>query len=147
MYTHMYIEITSGVDLLAAHVCNCTLFGFVVHGAQGKQKQTRRTQTFFQFCNAKEAILLCTDVAARGLDIPEVDWIVQFDPPDDPKEYIHRVGRTARGEGGVGNALLILRPEEIGFLRYLKQARVPLHEFEFSWSKVANIQQQVRADI
>ena len=112
---------------------------------QGKQKQTRRTQTFFQFCNAKEAILLCTDVAARGLDIPEVDWIVQFDPPDDPKEYIHRVGRTARGEGGVGNALLILRPEEIGFLRYLKQARVPLHEFEFSWSKVANIQQQVRA--
>ena len=45
----------------------------------------KRTQTFFQFCNAKEAILLCTDVAARGLDIPEVDWIVQFDPPDDPK--------------------------------------------------------------
>ncbi len=52
---------------------------------QGKQKQAKRTQTFFQFCNAKEAILLCTDVAARGLDIPEVDWIVQFDPPDDPK--------------------------------------------------------------
>lgn len=52
---------------------------------QGKQKQTKRTQTFFQFCNAKEAILLCTDVAARGLDIPRVDWIVQYDPPDDPK--------------------------------------------------------------
>lgn len=52
---------------------------------QGKQKQAKRTKTFFQFCNAKEAILLCTDVAARGLDIPEVDWIVQFDPPDDPK--------------------------------------------------------------
>ena len=52
---------------------------------QGKQKQTKRTQTFFQFCNAKEAILLCTDVAARGLDIPAVDWIVQCDPPDDPK--------------------------------------------------------------
>ena len=52
---------------------------------QGKQKQPKRTQTFFQFCNAKEGILLCTDVAARGLDIPAVDWIVQFDPPDDPK--------------------------------------------------------------
>jgi len=65
----------------------------------GKQKQTKRTSTFFQFCNADSGILLCTDVAARGLDIPDVDWIVQFDPPDDPREYIHRVGRTARGEG------------------------------------------------
>lgn len=53
--------------------------------SQGKQKQTKRTTTFFQFCNADSGILLCTDVAARGLDIPEVDWIVQFDPPDDPK--------------------------------------------------------------
>jgi ATP-dependent RNA helicase DDX18/HAS1 len=51
------------------------------------------------------------------LDIPDVDWIVQYDPPDDPKEYIHRVGRTARGEGGQGHALMILRPEELGFLR------------------------------
>ncbi|KAL4232670.1 ATP-dependent RNA helicase ddx18 [Mactra antiquata] len=109
----------------------------------GKQKQTKRTQTFFQFCNAKEAILICTDVAARGLDIPAVDWIVQVDPPDDPKEYIHRVGRTARGQGGVGHALLILRPEELGFLRFLKQARVPLSEFEFSWSKISDIQLQL----
>lgn len=52
---------------------------------QGKQKQTKRTTTFYQFCNASSGILLCTDVAARGLDIPDVDWIVQFDPPDDPK--------------------------------------------------------------
>ncbi|XP_048239613.1 ATP-dependent RNA helicase HAS1-like [Haliotis rufescens] len=109
----------------------------------GKQKQSKRTQTFFQFCNSKEAILLCTDVAARGLDIPLVDWIIQYDPPDDPKEYIHRVGRTARGDGGCGHALLILRPEELGFLRYLKQAKIPLHEFEFAWSKISNIQPQL----
>ncbi|XP_034279645.1 ATP-dependent RNA helicase DDX18 [Pantherophis guttatus] len=109
----------------------------------GKQKQTKRTTTFFQFCNADSGILLCTDVAARGLDIPEVDWIVQYDPPDDPKEYIHRVGRTARGINGRGHALLILRPEELGFLRYLKQARVPLSEFEFSWSKISDIQSQL----
>ena len=82
-------------------------------------------------------------MAARGLDIPDVDWIVQYDPPDDPKEYIHRVGRTARGEGGKGHALMILRPEELGFLRYLKQANVPLNEFEFSWSKISNIQPQM----
>ncbi|XP_028139192.1 probable ATP-dependent RNA helicase pitchoune [Diabrotica virgifera virgifera] len=109
----------------------------------GKQKQTKRTTTFFQFCNAETGTLLCTDVAARGLDIPAVDWIVQYDPPDDPKEYIHRVGRTARGEGSSGHALLILRPEELGFLRYLKQAKVPLNEFEFSWSKIADIQAQL----
>ncbi|XP_038645768.1 ATP-dependent RNA helicase DDX18 [Scyliorhinus canicula] len=114
-----------------------------VMAIHGKQKQTKRTSTFFQFCNANDGILLCTDVAARGLDIPEVDWIVQYDPPDDPKEYIHRVGRTARGINAQGHALLILRAEELGFLRYLKQARVPLNEFEFSWSKIANIQVQL----
>lgn len=114
-----------------------------VMSIHGKQKQNKRTQTFFQFVNAKEAILLCTDVAARGLDIPLVDWIIQYDPPDDPKEYIHRVGRTARGEGGSGRALLILRPEELGFLRYLKTARVTLNEYEFSWSKISDIQPQL----
>ncbi|KAJ6637795.1 putative ATP-dependent RNA helicase pitchoune [Pseudolycoriella hygida] len=122
------------------------LFNYIdlpVTSIHGKQKQTKRTTTFFQFCNAESGTLLCTDVAARGLDIPAVDWIVQFDPPDDPKEYIHRVGRTARGEGSSGHALLILRPEEVGFLRYLKQAKVPLNEFEFSWSKIADIQLQL----
>ncbi|ERL88693.1 hypothetical protein D910_06076 [Dendroctonus ponderosae] len=114
-----------------------------VMSIHGKQKQGKRTSTFFQFCSAASGILLCTDVAARGLDIPAVDWIVQYDPPDDPKEYIHRVGRTARGEGSSGHALLILRPEELGFLWYLKQAKVPLNEFEFSWSKIADIQLQL----
>ena len=74
---------------------------------------------------AEKGVLLCTDVAARGLDIPAVDWIIQYDPPDDPKEYIHRVGRTARGRSGQGRALLLLLPEEMGFLRYLK-ARIAL---------------------
>lgn len=61
----------------------------------------------------------------------------------DFQEYIHRVGRTARGEGSSGHALLILRPEELGFLRYLKRARVPVNEYEFSWNKIADIQLQV----
>lgn len=82
-----------------------------VMSIHGKQKQQRRTAVFLEFVNAKTGVLLCTDVAARGLDIPAVDWILQYDPPDDPKEYIHRVGRTARGESGAGRALLFLLPE------------------------------------
>ena len=76
----------------------------------GKQKQTKRTTTFFQFCNADTGILLCTDVAARGLDIPDVDWIVQFDPPDDPREYIHR---------SVVHKIFFFFPQYINHLQYL----------------------------
>ncbi|KAI9497270.1 ATP-dependent RNA helicase HAS1 [Zychaea mexicana] len=108
----------------------------------GKQKQQKRTATFFEFCNAEKGILLCTDVAARGLDIPAVDWIVQFDPPDDPRDYIHRVGRTARA-GSRGKSLLFLLPSELGFLRYLKHAKVPLNEYQFPTSKIANVQSQL----
>ncbi|GFR47135.1 hypothetical protein Agub_g8823 [Astrephomene gubernaculifera] len=114
-----------------------------VKDIHGKQKQQKRTTTFFEFCQAEKGILLCTDVAARGLDIPAVDWIIQFDPPDDPREYIHRVGRTARGKEGRGRALLLLLPEELGFLRYLKDAKVPLNEYEFPTSKLANVQSQL----
>ena len=110
----------------------------------GDLKQNKRTTTFFDFCAAKEGILLCTDVAARGLDIPHVDWIVQYDPPDEPKEYIHRVGRTARA-GGKGRALLILQPEELTFLKYLKQAKVPISEFDFPAAKLANVQPRPRS--
>ncbi|XP_047563948.1 ATP-dependent RNA helicase DDX18-like [Lutra lutra] len=109
----------------------------------GRQKQNKCTTTFFQLCHADSGILSCTDVAARGLDIPEVDRIIQYDPPDDPKEHIHRVGRIARGLNGRGHALLILRPEELGFLHYLKQSKVPLSEFQFSWSKISDIQSQL----
>ncbi|CAI5974991.1 unnamed protein product [Closterium sp. NIES-64] len=109
----------------------------------GKQKQQKRTTTYFEFVNADKGILLCTDVAARGLDIPAVDWIIQYDPPDDPKEYIHRVGRTARGEGGSGRALLFLIPEELQFLVYLRSAKVPLNEYEFPSHKIAKVQPQL----
>lgn len=114
-----------------------------VKAIHGKQKQAKRTTTFFEFCQADSGILLCTDVAARGLDIPAVDWIIQYDPPDDPKEYIHRVGRTARGRSGRGRALLMLLPEELAFLKYLKAAKVPLNEYEFPTSKLANVQSQL----
>merc|ERR1719161_1948366 len=114
-----------------------------VQSIHGYKKQAARMTTFFSFCQADSGILLCTDVAARGLDIPKVDWIVQFDPPDDPKEYIHRVGRTARGADGKGKALLFLLPEELGFLQHLRRHGVPVSEYSFPPSKIANIQQQM----
>ena len=103
-------------------------------------KQQQRQIVFHTFSKQEKGILLCTDVAARGLDIPSVDWIIQYDPPDDPctffffiiiAEYIHRVGRTARGAGGTGKALLFLMPCEVGFLRFLKEAQIPVNEYNF----------------
>ncbi|PRD30280.1 UNVERIFIED_CONTAM: pit [Trichonephila clavipes] len=109
----------------------------------GQLKQQKRTSMYFQFCKAKSGILLCTDVAARGLDIPKVDWILQYDPPDDPKEYIHRVGRTARGENTTGNAWLMLRPEEIHFRNYLKNSRIPLQEYSIRWNIILEVQEHL----
>lgn len=59
------------------------------------------------------------------------------------QEYIHRVGRTARGLEGKGNALLFLNPEEMGFLQFLREYNIPVSEFTFSWNKVLNIQSDV----
>nr|CAI5820502.1 unnamed protein product [Callosobruchus analis] len=109
-----------------------------IHGKQNRQNGLQHSSNF-----AMRKLASC---CAQTLQLEVWTYLllldVQYDPPDDPKEYIHRVGRTARGEGGSGHALLILRPEELGFLRYLKQAKVPLNEFEFSWSKIADIQPQ-----
>ncbi|KAI4160224.1 MAG: hypothetical protein LQ342_005936 [Letrouitia transgressa] len=131
--------------------CNCVkyhseLLNYIdlpVLDLHGKQKQQKRTSTFFSFCNAEHGTLIATDVAARGLDIPAVDWIVQFDPPDDPRDYIHRVGRTARGANGKGRSLMFLQPSEVGFLKHLKEARVPLVEFEFPSKRILNVQAQL----
>ncbi|ODM22809.1 ATP-dependent RNA helicase has1 [Aspergillus cristatus] len=131
--------------------CNCVkyhaeLLNYIdlpVLELHGQQKQQKRTNTFFEFCNAKQGTLICTDVAARGLDIPAVDWIIQFDPPDDTRDYIHRVGRTARGKEGKGRSLMFLQPSEVGFLKHLKEARVPVVEFDFPASKIVNVQSQL----
>lgn len=77
------------------------------------------------------------------IQIPAVDYIVQFDPPDDPRDYIHRVGRTARGANSKGRSLLFLQPHELGFLSHLKEARVPVLEFEFPAKKILNVSSQL----
>ncbi|KAF7091092.1 hypothetical protein CFC21_093745 [Triticum aestivum] len=117
--------------------------GIECHEIHGQLKQQKRTTTFFQFSKEESGILLCTNVAARGLDIPNVDYIVQYDPPDDPKDYIHRVGRTARGDKGQGRAFLFLLPEELKLLIYLHASNISLTEYEFSEKHVPKSQSKL----
>jgi ATP-dependent RNA helicase DDX18/HAS1 len=133
----------SSCDSVKFHTDLLNYVDISVLSLHGKQKQKKRSKTFFEFKNAERGILLSTDVAARGLDIPGIDWIVQYDPPDDPKDYIHRVGRTARGIDGKGKALLFLLPFELQFLNFLKQCKVKLEEYEFPKNKIANVQTQL----
>ena len=108
----------------------------------GDYKQQKRSTTFIEFCSLEKGVLLCTDVAQRGLDIPDIDWVIQFDPPHDPEEYLHRVGRTARGANKIGKALLMILPNEIGFIRLLQLYKIKIEEFEFPENKLAKIQEQ-----
>ncbi|KAJ2938993.1 hypothetical protein O0L34_g18971 [Tuta absoluta] len=110
----------------------------------GKMNQAERTDIMTTFRNTEKVALFCTDLAARGLDIPAVDWIAQFDPPADTNEYIHRVGRTARGFGTTGNAVLLLRPEEKEFVTYLNEAKIYLDKYEM-WDKLSNLQPKLDA--
>lgn len=96
----------------------------------GDMNQPDRGKVFTEFKNAShQVLLLCTDVAARGLDFPHVDWIVQYDTPGDPKEYIHRVGRTARLDSE-GNALLFLMPHEMPYLQLLQFYEMKLEQID-----------------
>ena len=94
----VFCTMQPGVPLMALH---------------GKLKQDTRTRLYFDFLQRPHAVLFATDVAARGLDFPGVDWVVQADAPEDVDMYIHRVGRTARYNAG-GKALLLLTPQEEG---------------------------------
>lgn len=93
----------------------------------GRMKQIAREKALASFTNLSSGVLLCTDVAARGLDIPGVDWILQYDPPQDPNVFIHRVGRTAR-IGRQGSAVVFLLPKEDAYVEFLCLRRVPLKE-------------------
>jgi ATP-dependent RNA helicase DDX10/DBP4 len=110
----------------------------------GKQKQTMRLSTFSKFTATKHAVLFATDIAARGLDFPAVDWVLQVDCPEDADTYIHRVGRTARYESS-GKGLLFLMPsEEEGMLEALKQKRVEINKIKIKANKMQVIENQLQ---
>ncbi|XP_067939384.1 ATP-dependent DNA helicase DDX31-like [Watersipora subatra] len=102
---------------------------FDLFALHGDMDQKYRSEVYTRFAQAQTGILLCTDVAARGLDIEKVDWIIQLSPPATTELYVHRVGRTAR-IGGAGSSLLFLLPSEIKYLDILSASRISLKPLE-----------------
>ncbi|XP_015232326.1 ATP-dependent RNA helicase DDX55 [Cyprinodon tularosa] len=88
-----------------------------IHCIHGKMKN-KRNSIFAEFRSLKSGILVCTDVMARGIDIPDVNWVLQYDPPSNASAFVHRCGRTAR-IGNYGNALVFLLPMEETYVNFL----------------------------
>ncbi|SJL10470.1 related to ATP-dependent RNA helicase dbp4 [Armillaria ostoyae] len=110
----------------------------------GKQKQTARLNMYNKFTTSKHSVLFATDIAARGLDFPSVDWVLQVDAPEDAETYIHRVGRTARYESK-GKGLIFLMPsEEEGMLAALKTKSITVDKLKVRGSKTQNIDNQLQ---
>ncbi|XP_068698685.1 probable ATP-dependent RNA helicase DDX10 isoform X2 [Montipora foliosa] len=111
----------------------------------GHQKQLKRMAVYNDFCNKTAAVLFATDIAARGLDIPAVHWVVQLDCPEDANTYIHRAGRTARYHTN-GQALLVLLPsEELEMIKALEEKKIPISKIRVNPAKLGSIQKKLEA--
>ncbi|RYP15893.1 hypothetical protein DL765_005427 [Monosporascus sp. GIB2] len=109
----------------------------------GRQKQVARLEITSRFTAAKHACLLATDVVARGVDFPAVDWICQVDCPEDVDTYIHRVGRTARYDRD-GKAVLFLDPSEEVMVKRLEQRKIPIQKVNVREKRKKSIQDQIQ---
>uniref|UniRef100_A0A8C1TZL2 ATP-dependent RNA helicase n=1 Tax=Cyprinus carpio TaxID=7962 RepID=A0A8C1TZL2_CYPCA len=119
--------------------------GISVLALHGKQQQMKRVEVYNDFVRKTSAVLFATDIAARGLDFPAVNWVLQFDCPEDANTYIHRVGRTARYKEG-GEALLVLLPsEEKGMIAQLQDKKVPINKIKVNPEKLVSVQQKLEA--
>ncbi|XP_066153836.1 probable ATP-dependent RNA helicase DDX55 homolog isoform X1 [Euwallacea fornicatus] len=95
----------------------------------GKMKNKRKN-ILESFKSKEKALLLCTDVMARGIDIPEVDWVLQWDPPASASSFVHRVGRTAR-QGQTGSSIIILLDNEECYVNFIEtNQRVKLNRID-----------------
>jgi superfamily II DNA/RNA helicase len=95
--------------------------GFVAEALHGDISQAAREKVLRAFREGRSEVLVATDVAARGLDIPEVSLVVNFDLPPDPEYYVHRVGRTGR-LGRRGEAITFVNPRELRELKVIERA-------------------------
>lgn len=100
----------------------CTLQpGMPLLHLHGRQKQQKRMDIFFDFAKRKSGVLFATDIAARGLDFPLIDYVVQLDCPEDVDTYLHRIGRTARMESKGEAIIYLLKEEKDVFLSNVSQ--------------------------
>jgi ATP-dependent RNA helicase RhlE len=103
----------------------------------GNRSQSQRTAAMAGFKNGTFPVLVATDIAARGIDVNELGHVVNFDVPQVPDDYIHRVGRTGRAEA-TGEAFTFVSPEEEGDLRAIERAiarrlpRVTVPDFDYT---------------
>ncbi|XP_032976833.1 probable ATP-dependent RNA helicase DDX10 isoform X1 [Rhinolophus ferrumequinum] len=126
----VFCRLRPGISILALH---------------GRQQQMRRMEVYNEFVRKRAAVLFATDIAARGLDFPAVNWVLQFDCPEDANTYIHRAGRTARYKED-GEALLILLPsEEKGMVQQLLQKKVPVKEIKINPEKLIDVQKKLES--
>lgn len=124
--TILYLATCYSVDYFQ-HVLPALFKGQTIVPLHGKHPDNVRRKNFAKFVNSvTPAILLTTDVAARGLDIPTVDLVLQLDPPSDPKSFIHRCGRAGRA-GRKGLAVTFLTPgREEDYIEFLKVRQTPI---------------------
>ena len=110
-------------DKLAA---NLKREGFKVSAIHGDLSQNERDRVMGRFRQGVENILVATDIAARGIDVPSVGHVINYDVPNEPETYFHRIGRTARA-GADGRATSLVTPERLGeFERILKLTKLPI---------------------
>ncbi|MFD2679248.1 DEAD/DEAH box helicase [Bacillus seohaeanensis] len=94
--------------------------GYLAEGIHGDLSQARRMTVLKKFKEGRIDVLVATDVAARGLDISGVTHVYNFDIPQDPESYVHRIGRTGRA-GKQGMAITFVTPREMGYLKVVEQ--------------------------
>ncbi|XP_060853220.1 probable ATP-dependent RNA helicase DDX10 [Rhopalosiphum padi] len=112
----------------------------------GTMHQTKRMAVYESFSRKQRSVLFATDIAARGLDFPAVNWVVQLDCPENANEYIHRAGRTARFQKS-GESLLVLLPSELAILEQLKNKKIPISEIKVNPNKLTSVQRTLEATL
>ncbi len=94
--------------------------GYAVETLHGDLSQAQRDRVMRRFRSGQADMLIATDVAARGLDIPDVSHVINYDIPESAEAYVHRIGRTGRA-GRKGEAITLITPREVRWLRQIER--------------------------